>query len=165
MIQLYLIRHAVAEERGDEWPDDTQRPLSEEGRRRMQRAAKGLVKLGVRFDVVVTSPLVRTRQTAGIVAGAFGNRPPIVQADSLAPEGTTLDVLDDLERYASRKSVALVGHEPNLGMLAAHLAGSPHPFGFKKGAVCRIDVEWLPPSAPGALRWFVTPAILRALAR
>jgi phosphohistidine phosphatase len=164
-VQLYLIRHAIAEERGERWPDDARRPLSEEGIARMRKAAKGLAALGVSFDVVLTSPLVRARQTADVVASAFDSRPSIVTADSLAPEGRYADVLADLSHHARRRQIALVGHEPNIGELAGRLAGSQRPFAFKKGAVCRIDLESIPPSGPGTLRWFVTPAILLGLRR
>jgi phosphohistidine phosphatase len=163
MFELYLIRHAVAEERGDKWPDDAKRPLSAKGITRMRRAARGLASLGVKFDVILTSPLVRTRQTADIVASSFDTRPTIVNADSLAPNGTYADVLADLQRHGRRTRIALVGHEPNIGELAARLAGSRRALEFKKGAVCRIDVESIPPGGPGTLRWFVTPAILRAI--
>src|SRR5436309_15955866 len=98
--QLYLIRHAIAEARGEAWPDDTKRPLSEDGTARMRKAARGLARLGVTFDVVLTSPLVRTRQTAEVVAGAFDARPPIVAIESLAPGGSYQAVLADLEKQA-----------------------------------------------------------------
>lgn len=163
--ELYLIRHAVAEERGDAWPDDTKRPLSDDGAARMRKAARGLTRLGVTFDVILTSPLVRTRQTAEIVAAAFDVRPPIVAVESLAPNGSPPAVFGDLEKQARRRRIALVGHEPAIGELAARLAGSRHPFAFKKGAVCRIDVETLPPAGPGSLRWFLTTRILRAVRR
>ena len=161
--ELYLIRHAVAEEAGEAWPDDTKRPLSDDGASRMRKAARGLARLGVTFDVVLTSPLVRTRQTAEIVAAAFEIRPPIVAIESLAPGGSPQAVFNDLEKQARRSQIALVGHEPGIGELAARLAGSRHPFAFKKGAVCRIDLETLPPGAPGTLRWFMTTRILRAV--
>jgi phosphohistidine phosphatase len=157
MVELYLIRHAIAEERGDKWPDDTKRPLSDDGAARMKKAAKGLAQLGVRLDVIVSSPLVRTRQTADIVAAALDPRPSVALAESLAPEGEYGDVLEDLRKYSRKSRVALVGHEPNIGELAARLAGSRHPFEFKKGAVCRVDVDALPPTRPGALRWFLPP--------
>ena len=57
--------------------------------------------------------------------------------------------------------IALVGHEPGIGELAARLIGLRHPIEFKKGAVCRIDVDALPPTAPGALRWLLPPKVLR----
>jgi phosphohistidine phosphatase len=161
--QLYFIRHGVAESRGEAWPDDTKRPLSEDGASRTRKAARGLERLGVSLDVVLTSPLVRARQTAEIVASAFDARPPIVAVESLAPDGTYQAVLSDLEKQARRSSIALVGHAPGIGEVAARLAGSRHPFEFKKGAVCRIDVETLPPAGPGSLRWFLTTRILRSV--
>src|SRR6185503_8794260 len=160
--ELYLIRHGIAEERGDAWPDDAKRPLTEEGTERMRKAARGLVRLGVKFDAVLTSPFVRTRQTAEIVATAYEERPPIVAVESLAPGGSIQSVLSDLERQARRSRVALVGHEPGIGELAARLAGARYPIEFKKGAVCRIDVKTFP-AGPGKLRWFLTAKILRAI--
>ena len=158
--ELYIIRHGVAEERGDAWPDDTKRPLSEEGMERLRKSARGLERLGVWIDVILSSPLVRTRQTAEIVASAFDPRPSIVSVDSLAPEGTYTSLVADLEKHARKSRIALVGHEPGIGELAARLIGSRHSFEFKKGAVCRIDVEEIPPSGPGDLRWMLTPKIL-----
>jgi len=158
-----LIRHAVAEERGDEWPDDAKRPLSEDGASRMRKAARGLDRLGVSLDVVVTSALVRARQTAELIAGAMNPRPPIVTADSLAPDGNYQEIVADLEKQAKRTRIAVVGHEPGIGEFAARLIGSRHSIEFKKGAVCRIDVDALPPSGPGELRWLLTPKILRSI--
>lgn len=161
--ELYLIRHGVAEERGDAWPDDTRRPLTEEGISRLKKGARGLVRLGVEFDVILTSSLVRARQTAEIFAAAFNTRPAIVVIDSLAPEGSVQAVMNDLEKHARRARIALVGHEPGIGELAARLFGSRRPLEFKKGAVCRIDLESIPSAGPGNLRWFLTPSILREL--
>jgi phosphohistidine phosphatase len=160
--ELYLFRHGVAEERGDAWPDDAKRPLTDDGTARMRKAARGLVRLGVRFDVVLTSPYVRTRQTADIIATAYDERPPVVALESLAPGGAIHAVLTDLERQARRSRIALVGHEPGIGELAARLAGARYPIEFKKGAACRIDVKTFP-AGPGRLRWFMTSKILRAL--
>ncbi|MQA31350.1 MAG: phosphohistidine phosphatase SixA, partial [Luteitalea sp.] len=109
--ELYLIRHAVAEERGAAWPDDARRPLSEQGAERMRKAARGLVRLRVTFDVILTSPLVRTRQTAEVVAAAFDMRPPIVAVESLQPGGSYQPILADLEKQSRRTRMALVGHE------------------------------------------------------
>jgi phosphohistidine phosphatase len=161
--ELYFIRHAIAEERGDKWPDDGLRPLSAEGASLMRKAAKGLVRLGVKFDVVLSSPLVRARQTAEIVAEAFDSKPPIVTADALGTEGTYANLLSELQKHSRRRSIALVGHEPNIGELAARLAGCRRPLEFKKGAVCRIGIASIPPAGPGVLRWFITPAVLRAI--
>jgi phosphohistidine phosphatase len=161
--ELYLIRHGLAEERGEAWPDDTKRPLTEDGITRMRKAARGLARLGVTIDVVLTSPLVRARQTAEIVAGGLNPRPSLVQAESLAPEGGFAAIVADLAKHERKTRIALVGHEPGIGELAARLIGSRHAIEFKKGAVCRIDVEALPPSGPGDLRWLLTPRILRSI--
>jgi phosphohistidine phosphatase len=83
--------------------------------------------------------------------------------DSLGPDGRIADVLSDLEKYSKRSRVALVGHEPGIGELAARLIGSRHPVPFKKGAICRIDMQTLPPAGPGDLRWFLLPKMLRNL--
>jgi len=161
--ELYVIRHAVAEERGRKWPDDSKRPLTDEGARRMRRAARGLARLGVTLDIVLTSPLVRARQTADIVAQAFDPAPAIVVIDSLAPGATYAALLGDLHAHASRSRIGLVGHEPSIGRIAGRLIGSRRPLAFKKGAVCRIDVQSIPPAGTGTLRWFMTPAMLRAI--
>ena len=161
--ELYLIRHGIAEERGDAWPDDTKRPLTDEGMTRLRRASRSLAHLGVAIDVVLTSPLVRTRQTAEIFAAAFSPHPAIVNLDVLAPDGSTAAVLAELEKHARRKHIAIVGHEPGIGDLAGRLAGMRREMEFKKGAICRIDVDALPPKGPGALRWFLSPKLLRNL--
>jgi len=161
--ELYLVRHGLAEERGDAWPDDTKRPLTDEGISRMRKAARGLARLGVSVEVVLTSPLVRARQTAEILAGALDPRPSLVNVDSLAPDGAYAAVVADLEKHARKTRLALVGHEPMIGEFAARILGSRHPIEFKKGAVCRIDIDDLPPAGPGDLRWMLTPKILRAL--
>ena len=161
--ELYLVRHGLAEERGDAWPDDAKRPLTNEGISRMRKAARGLKRLGVVFDVILTSPLVRTRQTAESVATMFDARPPIVAVESLVPGGSYQSVLNDLEKQSRRCRIALVGHEPGIGEVAARLAGSRHAFEFRKGAVCRIDVDDLPPTGPGTLRWFLTTKILKGI--
>jgi phosphohistidine phosphatase len=163
--ELYLVRHGLAEDRGDAWPDDTKRPLTSEGLSRMRKAARGLAGLGVGLDVVLTSPLVRARQTAEILAAAMDPRPPLATVDSLAPEGSYATLLADLEKHARKTRIALVGHEPGIGELAARLIGSRHSIEFKKGAVCRVDVDDIPPSGPGDLRWLLTPKILRSLKR
>jgi len=161
--ELYLIRHGIAEERGEAWPDDTKRPLTEDGMSRLRKQSRGLARLGVVIDTVLTSPLVRTRQTAEIVAAAFEPKPHVVNVESLAPGGAHAAILADIEKHAKKARIAIVGHEPGIGELAARLIGTRHAVAFKKGAVCRIDVDVLPPAGPGELRWFLTPRALRAI--
>jgi phosphohistidine phosphatase len=161
--ELYVIRHGLAEERSEAWPDDNKRPLTPDGVSRMRKATRGLANLGVTIDIVLTSPLVRARQTAEIVAGGLEPRPSLINIDSLAPDGSYAAIIADLEKHGRRQRIALVGHEPSIGDLAARLIGSRHALEFKKGAICRIDLDEVPPVSPGDLRWMLTPKILRAL--
>jgi phosphohistidine phosphatase len=161
-IHLYLVRHAIAEERGDNWPDDTKRPLSDEGRVRMAKQVAGLEALEVRIEEVLTSPLVRTRQTAEILAQGLSSRPKVTEFPALAPGHSAKEMLSALKDYGRRSRLAMVGHEPGLGDLIAALIGTRNPITFKKGGVALVKVDRLPPEAgSGALCWFVTPKILR----
>ena len=163
--ELYLIRHGVAAERGENYPDDTKRPLTNEGVQKLRKEAKALVALDVTLDVILTSPLVRTRQTAELVAAAFRNPPPIVMMASLAPGSSHNAIIEELAKHHRRHHIALVGHEPGIGERAGRLLGVRRPLEFKKGAICRIDVAALPPAGPGQLRWFLTPRIMRKIGK
>ena len=164
--ELYLIRHGIAAERGESYPDDAKRPLTTKGIQRLRQAGKALVALDVTFDVILTSPLVRTRQTAEALAATFRDAPPIVNSQALAPGGTHNAIIDDVAKQSHRrKRIALVGHEPGLGELAARLLGLRKPLEFKKGAIGRFDVTSVPLTAPAQLRWFLTPRILRKIGK
>lgn len=165
VLELYLIRHGIAAERGEQYPDDSKRPLTGQGISRMRKEAKALGDLGVEFDHIITSPLVRTRQTADILAESMKSKPPVTNSDALAPASTPVSVIQDLAKLAKKGTrVALVGHEPNMGELAARLIGARAPLAFRKGAICRIDFEVLPPKGLGQLQWFLPPRMLRKLA-
>jgi phosphohistidine phosphatase len=163
MLELYLIRHGLAAERGKDWPDDSKRPLTPDGVARLRKSARGLNVMGIGFDQIVTSPLVRTRQTADVFSEELEDHPPIATSDALAPAGSPASVIQEITRHARKARVALVGHEPNLGELAAQLIGARMPLEFKKGGICRIDFDMLPPKGSGMLRWFLTPKMLRRL--
>jgi phosphohistidine phosphatase len=164
--ELYLVRHGLAAERGDNYPDDTKRPLTSKGIERLRQEAKALATLDVTFDVILTSPLVRARQTADVLAAGFRQPPAIVPTQVLAPGATHNAIVDELAKQSHRrKRIAMVGHEPGIGELAARLLGLRKPLEFKKGAIARIDVTALPPTGPGQLRWFLTPRILRKIGK
>ena len=163
LLELYLIRHGVAAERGKDWPDDSNRPLTPEGVARLRQVARGLNAIDVSFDQIVTSPLVRARQTADVFSEDLTSKPPVVTSDALAPAGTPAAVIQEITKHIRKARVALVGHEPNLGELAAQLIGARSPLAFKKGGICRIDFEILPPKGAGTLCWFITPKMLRSL--
>lgn len=160
---LYLIRHGLADERGPEWPDDSKRPLTDDGISKLRKEARGLRQLDVGFDVIVSSPLVRARQTADVLAEVLETKAAIVSSDALAPAGSPAAVIQEIARHARKGYVALVGHEPNLGELAAHLIHAREPLSFKKGGVCRIHFDVPPPKGAGALVWFLPPKVLRKI--
>jgi phosphohistidine phosphatase len=163
---LYLVRHAIAEPRGDAWPDDAKRPLTEDGIKRWRRQAAGLVALDARPDLILTSPFARARQTADYLAAAWPKPPKVVELAALQVGARPRDVLKVLEPSGKHASLALVGHEPGLGELAALLVGFKTAQPFRKGGVARIDVAILPPPAgSGILQWWLTPRILRTLAK
>lgn len=160
-LELYLVRHGIAAERGPEYPDDSKRPLTRKGMAALRKQAKALNALKVSFDVIIASPLTRTRQTAEILAEHLAKKPTVVFSDALAPAGTPAAVIQEIGNHPRKARIALVGHEPNIGELAARLIGARSPIEFKKGAICRIDFDGLPPKSLGELRWFVTPRMLR----
>lgn len=162
-LELYLIRHGIAAERGDDYPDDSKRPLTSNGIARLRVEAKALDALGIAFDQILSSPLTRTKQTTDVLVESMKSKPSVAYVDALAPAGTPSAVMQEIAKHAKKARVALVGHEPNLGELAARLIGARTPLEFKKGAICRIDFEVLPPKGTGTLRWFVTPKMLRKI--
>ncbi len=164
MLELYLIRHGVAAERGDDYPDDSKRPLTGGGISRLRKEAKALDEMEIGFDHVISSPLVRARQTADVFVEMLKSKPSLSQSDALAPAGTPTAVMQELAKYLRKGRIALVGHEPNMGELAARLIGARTPLEFKKGAICRIDFDVPPPKGMGQLRWFVTSRMLREIA-
>lgn len=159
---LYLVRHAIAADSGDDWPDDTKRPLTKKGVARMREVTDGLVALDVELDVIITSPLVRARETAELLAAGWPTRPVMGVSTALAPGLQPAAVADMLSRHPKATGIALVGHEPGLGEFAAWLLGAAHPLAMKKGGVIRIDVPTIPPiSGSGRLAWAATPKLLR----
>jgi phosphohistidine phosphatase len=160
---LYLIRHAIAAERGEDWPDDDKRPLTERGISRFKEVVKGLEAIDVEVDEIFTSPLVRAKQTAELLQAGLHGKPSLKILDALAPGHAPSTVMAQLAKAARRRRIVLVGHEPGLGELTAHLIGAGRALPFKKGGVCRVDVESLTSRRAGALVWFLTPRMLRSL--
>jgi phosphohistidine phosphatase len=164
-VELYIVRHAIAAERGPEWPDDAKRPLTERGIERFKEIVDGLVWLDVQVDAVFTSPLVRAKQTAQFLSSGLPAKPPLAVLDALAPGHVPAEIMEHLAREArNHKRVAIVGHEPDLGELAGWLIGSRRAIPMKKGGVCRIDLDALS-ARHGTLVWLIPPKALRKLGR
>lgn len=163
--ELYLVRHAIADERGPEWPNDGKRPLTEHGIGKFKEAVEGLAAADVVIDEIFTSSLVRARQTAELLAAGLKGKPAIKTLKALEPGHGPAAVVQQLARDAKKHRIALVGHEPDLGELASYLLGTKKPLPFKKGGVCRIDVGSLPSTRAGTLVWMLPPKLLRKLGK
>jgi phosphohistidine phosphatase len=164
MSSLYLVRHAIAAERSTtDWPDDTKRPLTQKGASRMREVVRGLVALDIELDLIITSPLVRAKQTADLIVAGWPKTPALIVSASLAPGERPEAVTEELAKHTRADHIALVGHEPALGILAGWLIGAREPLVFKKGGVACINVKTIPITGPGQLVWLATPRMLRGL--
>jgi phosphohistidine phosphatase len=156
--QLYVIRHAVAEDVAADG-DDHARPLTRKGRRRFARLVQRLARAGMAVDLIATSPLVRTQETAAIMAEVFDNAPPIAVVDALAPASNWQALVEwTIEQDAA--NVAWVGHMPCVGRLVALTIGDGSAaIRMQKGAVASIRLDD-GPGQPGELEWLATAGIV-----
>jgi phosphohistidine phosphatase len=157
-MRLFIIRHAIAVDRSPDIQDDA-RPLTDEGKKRFRLAARGLARLFPKPDLLLTSPLLRARQTARIAGKAWG----LPQTEEAALGGGSVAELETaLRRIPARAAVALVGHEPQVSEFLAHLIGSSQPdrLTFKKGGVAVVDLPAGLDSV-GVLLAVLPPRVLR----
>ena len=166
-MRIVLLRHGPAGTRDpSRWPDDAARPLTSRGRERTRRAAQGVRRLVDGVALVLTSPLVRARETADLLAAVVEPEKDVETLDSLAPGGSTRPILARLGRLEPDSTVVLVGHEPDLGKLAGLLVfGAPAPLPLKKAGACSISFADSPAAGTGRVDWLLGPALLRRLAR
>lgn len=165
-MQLLIVRHAIAAQRdAKRWPDDADRPLTAEGVRRARRAAAGLKRIAKPPSLVLTSPLVRARDTAAILTQA-ARWPKAVACDALAPGKSPEEVLEVLRRQrANAECIAVVGHQPGLGRLLALCLGGVRPgaFELRKNAIAFLQFEGQPRAGQGMLTALLPPRALRKL--
>jgi len=163
-VYLYILRHAIAVQRGSSGYPNDDRPLTEDGKDKMRKAARGIANVIEKIDVILTSPLIRAHDTAKIAAEAMGADHKIEVCRELLPGSSAKKLLLYLAKYKNLDHIMIVGHEPDLGYLASAVLGSEHPLiEFKKGALCCIEVSSLPPKGPGTLLWHLQPKQLRDL--
>lgn len=152
--RLYVIRHAVAE---DEPPDgdDGSRRLTKKGRRKFARLVHRLREAGMEIDLIATSPLVRARQTAEILAESLEPRPRVEVVESLGP-GADWEAVVAWTIRQDAASVAWVGHAPCVGRLVALTIGDGSAgIRMQKGAMAAIRLDD-GPGQPGELEWLAT---------
>jgi phosphohistidine phosphatase len=164
-MELLILRHAIAFPRdAKRWPDDRERPLTAEGVKKARRAAAGLRRVAEPPALVLTSPLVRARDTASIFRQA-ARWPEAVESDALAPGKSPEEALEAVRRAAAgTRSVAVIGHQPGLGkLLSLCLRGEARPeaFELKKSAVVCLSFDGPPRAGQGTLTALLPPRTLR----
>jgi len=167
-MELYLLRHGLAVERGTRgFVDDFARPLTPKGRRQLRKTAAALKKLGRDFDLILSSPLLRAKQTAEIMAAAWKLKKRLRYSNALAPGGVAAILLRQLGRVKpAPKKILLVGHEPDLSRLISLLVtgGLQLQLDFKKGGLCKLEAESLRAGSCARLVWMLTPKQMKLMA-
>jgi phosphohistidine phosphatase len=162
-MNLYIIRHAIAV---DEYEEDSQRPLSDKGKKKMRQIAKGLRILGVDFDLILSSPYVRAKETAEILMEVFKIKQDVQFSENLVPMGDPDLLISEMNEKYNATSIALVGHEPFLSALVGLLISENTnvDLSFKKGGVCRLSADDLHHTRQATLEWLLTPGVLVEIA-
>jgi phosphohistidine phosphatase len=165
-LEIYILRHGIAVPGGTPGYSEEERPLTEEGREKMTKVAKGIAAIVGKVDTILTSPLKRAHETALIVAQALDEKGKVEVFEPLR-SGTPLKfLLQAIARYKDAERLMVVGHEPDLSFLASALIGAEgSAVALKKGGFCSILVNELPPKEPGVLQALLTPGQLRAVGR
>lgn len=167
-MKLLLLRHAIAADRAAfaaSGKEDRQRPLTEDGRKKIRKIAEALAGLLPELALIATSPYVRARDSAEILARAYPERPVLSELGELAPAGSAAALLKFLQAQKSLPIVACVGHEPDLSQLAGWLlAGKEKSFlDLRKGGACLLDFAGRLAPGNAVLSWHLTPVQLRSL--
>jgi len=159
-VRIYIVRHAIAEARGPVWPVDEDRPLTPRGLARMREIAARLADRGVQVERIWSSPALRARQTADVLAPLWTTGGVVEVVPELAPGYAPARAGAALAARPAPGAVALVGHEPTLGLLTAWMIGAEAPLPFKKGGVARVDCSDGLAAGHGQLAWLVTPKLV-----
>lgn len=162
-LKVFILRHGAAETRRPNL-SDRERRLTAQGLQELGAAVRGLRRLKVQPDEILSSPYRRAWDTAVVAARELTAGKSPVEMAALVPGGNVARIWTELKKFSSAKSVMLVGHEPLLSEFAAFLLNSPHlTMNLKKSGFIRIDLDTVQVNHPsGNLRWLLTP---RQLAR
>jgi len=161
-MEIYLMQHGSALPK----EQDPEEGLSPDGKARIHASGKALKKMGITFDVILSSPKKRSKQTASIVAEEVGFPPEkIVETEKVKAMTHPEETLTILAKYSGNQGILIAGHLPSVAGVASFLLteGSKVTIEFERGGCCRIDVEDLPTHA-GHLKWYLTPEQLELIA-
>jgi phosphohistidine phosphatase len=167
-MKIYLIRHSNAVDPGTpDYEDDSLRPLTDKGRDKMNKIASALKELGVKPELIVSSPYVRARQTAEILAKVLKYKQELTISDALIPMGNADDIIGEINEKYTVDELVLVGHEPCFsGLIGTLIAGNSElDINIKNGGVCCLSSDDLHTDRKAVLEWLLTPKILNELHR
>lgn len=159
---IYFLRHASAGQQLSNAKKDEKRGLDKDGIEQCGYIGRALAALGVQVEIIISSPLKRSSQTASLVGNEMGHEGKLVLENALRPEATVADFQKMLAKYARQDSILLVGHSPNLREFLGRVIsarGSEATIDLKKGAVAKVETR----RSSGSLSWCFTPRILRTL--
>ena len=160
-MNLYVLRHGIAVEPGPPGCEkDSERPLTPKGKRQLRQIAAAMKKMDLRFDLILSSPFLRAKQTAEIIAKNFKLRKKLAFSEDLTPAGNPRLLIQQLNQFHPEpENILLVGHEPYLGKLVALLAAgnTSLEIDFKKGGLCKLEAEFLLYGRCAKLVWLLTP--------
>ena len=166
-MNLFLLRHGIAVERDEfDFANDDARPLTPKGQRQLRRTAAALRLMKLRFDVILSSPLVRARQTAEMVAAQLKLKNRLVLAEELRPAGAAEPLIQKIAARQTRmENILLVGHEPDLsGLISLFVTGKTGAgFALKKGALAKLEIKNLRAGKCATLQWLLPPAQLKLM--
>jgi phosphohistidine phosphatase len=163
-MKLYCIRHAQAVDRDTEGvTSDAERTLTDSGKDTAKKVGKALAKLGIKFDLVLSSPLVRARQTAEIIAETLGADEPELVDGLKGPVNPS--EIEDTIRKSSAENIALVGHTPSMDEYVSSLmfGKTTGMIKLRKASVCCVDLDSETSPLRGELQWLITAKQLKAV--
>jgi phosphohistidine phosphatase len=164
-MDLFILRHAEAGKRPPARARDAERSLTAEGIEELEDVARALSRLKIRPDHIVSSPLKRSRETAGVVAKVLKKRDKVEIWDELKPEGSKQELYKRLSKLRPESSVLCIGHEPYLTQAINELMGhqGAAKIVLRKCGLARLSIKAFSPKVEGELRWLLTPRLLKRM--
>jgi phosphohistidine phosphatase len=158
-MQIYLLRHGIAEDAKPGQPD-AERRLTDEGRDKLRRVLKRARTADLDPSLILTSPYRRAVETAAVAAEVLAYKGEAVRTHALVPEASPYDAWEEIRNRRNERAILLSSHEPLMSSLAAFLLDSPAlRVEMKKAALVRIDCDRFGPKAAGVLKWMLTPGV------
>jgi len=158
-MEIYLLRHGIAEDRSASG-SDADRRLTEEGRAKLRRVLERAHAAGVNPSLILSSPLRRAIETAEIAARELGYEGKILRAEALEPDSSPQKVWDEIRKHREEAAVLVAGHEPLFSSTVAWMLGATRDMvHFRKGALVRLDVESLGAAPAAVLEWMLIPKL------